>query len=102
MVPLNRQFLIPDLMKRLGFPVLLVARSGLGTINHTMMSIMTLNHYRIDLWGVVLNGPFHPSNEDAIRHFGPVKNLYSFPQLGSVTPKSLESAFLKTFNHHAS
>ena len=101
MVPLNRQYMIPDLMNKLGLPVLLVARSGLGTINHTMMSILTLKHYGVDLWGVVLNGPRHPSNEDAIRHFGYIKNLYSFPQLGSVTQESLESAFINTFMHHA-
>ncbi|MBM3131857.1 MAG: dethiobiotin synthase [Chloroflexi bacterium] len=57
MVPLNDRHLMVDLMKRLGFPVLLVARRTLGTINHGLLSLEQLRRHGIEVFGVVMNGP---------------------------------------------
>lgn len=100
MVPINRKHMILDMIKLLDLPVLLVARSGLGTINHTLLSIEILKRNDVKLWGVVLNGPKHLSNEDAIRFFGGVKNLFSLPRLQLLTPESLQTAFIKTFSQN--
>lgn len=101
LVPLNRRETILDLILLLRLPVLLVARSGLGTLNHTLLSIERLRRSEIPLWGVVLNGPKHPSNEDAIRHFGRVERLFSFPHLEQLDRRQLLHAFGTTFASHA-
>ncbi|MEX2600716.1 MAG: dethiobiotin synthase [Balneolaceae bacterium] len=97
-VPLNREEYITDLIRHLGLPVLLVARSGLGTINHTLLSLEHLKHLKIPLLGVVLNGPRNPSNEDAIRHFGKIDHLYSVEPLSELTPASLKQYFQRIFS----
>ncbi|HET97723.1 MAG TPA: dethiobiotin synthase [Desulfurivibrio alkaliphilus] len=55
LVPLNRQKLLVDLVAELALPVLLVARSGLGTINHTLLSLEALRSRKLPLVGVVFS-----------------------------------------------
>ena len=56
MVPLNRHTLQVDWFKTLGWPVVLCARTGLGTINHTLLSVEALRARGINLLGVVVVG----------------------------------------------
>jgi len=53
LVPINPRETMLDLMHALGCPVLLAARPGLGTINHTLLSIRTLRGDGLDIAGVV-------------------------------------------------
>jgi len=55
MVPIENKLMMIDLIQRLGFPVLLVARSRLGTINHTLLSVEALRHRGIELKGIVIS-----------------------------------------------
>lgn len=55
MTPLSRDYLYLDLAEALGLPVLIVSRPGLGTINHTLMTISVLQERRIPISGVVIN-----------------------------------------------
>ncbi|MFH7320042.1 dethiobiotin synthase [Desulfurivibrio sp. D14AmB] len=55
LVPLNRQKLLADLVTELALPVLLVARSGLGTINHTLLSLEAMRSRKLALAGVVFS-----------------------------------------------
>ncbi|MEX0993987.1 MAG: dethiobiotin synthase [Balneolaceae bacterium] len=102
MVPLNRRQYMTDLIEHLELPVLLVARSGLGTINHTLLSLEILRKKKIPLIGVVLNGERNPSNEDAIQHFGRVNRVFTLLPLTDFTPGELNSSFQKTFSDYAS
>ena len=61
MVPLDDRHLMVDLMVDLGLPVLVVARSELGTINHTLLTLDQLRRRGCPLLGVVVNGPPKPS-----------------------------------------
>ncbi len=89
LAPLNdTQFMI-DLMEKLGAPVLIVTRSGLGTINHTLLTLQALAGRAIPILGVVMNGSIDPDNRDAIEHFGRVTVLAQIPRLASVTASSL-------------
>ena len=101
-VPINWRETVLDLMVRFRMPVLLVARSGLGTLNHTLLSIRALRDAGLEIWGVVLNGPSHPSNEETIRHFGRIERLFSFPPLETVEAETLKQQFHKSFFGHAS
>jgi dethiobiotin synthetase len=55
MVPLSGAYTFLDLAKILGIPVLIVARPGLGTINHTMLTIAALRERKIEIAGIVIN-----------------------------------------------
>ena len=81
LVPLTRDHLLADLIARLGLPVILVARSTLGTINHTLLTLETLRARRLPVAGIVLNGPPDPGNRAAIEHFGTVRVIAELPRL---------------------
>ena len=58
-----------DVMLALGLPALIVARSGLGTINHTLLTIEALRQRRVPVAGVVMVGEPNPENRAAIERF---------------------------------
>lgn len=93
MVPLNETHFMIDLIKKLAIPVLLVARSELGTINHTLLSLEQLRRHDIDIVGVVINGVANQGNKDAIEQFGKVKVLAEIEPMKAINPKILQQAF---------
>jgi len=66
LVPLRRDLLLIDLLARLRPPVLLVARSGLGTLNHTLLSLEALHSRDIPIIGVVFSDPPDPDDDTLI------------------------------------
>lgn len=93
MVPLNDRDLVIDLIRWLDLPVCLVARSSLGTINHTLLSIEQLRRSNIPILGVILNGEKNPGNRAAIEHYGRVEILGEVDRLDAIAPNTLKSAF---------
>lgn len=91
MVPLNEVALMIDLMERLQLPTVVVARTALGTINHTLLTLDALRRRRIPILGVVLNGQRNPANRQAIEHFGAVPILAEIRPLFAVTAGVLAS-----------
>jgi dethiobiotin synthetase len=81
LVPLRRDWLQIDQIQRWGLPVLLVARSGLGTLNHTLLSLEALRQRRLPVLGLVLNGPLHPDNPRTLAALGGVPVLAELPPL---------------------
>jgi len=86
MVPLNRREMMLDLMQALKLPVLIAARPGLGTINHTLLSIRALRSDGLDIAGVVFvaSQPAEPGyieedNGTTIEQFGKVPILGTIP-----------------------
>jgi len=79
LVPLSDKVLTTELMERLGLPVVLVARSTLGTINHTLLTLEALRARGIPILGVVLNGPPNAGNRAAIERHGKVRVLAELP-----------------------
>ena len=96
MVPLNRRELMLDLMQAMKFPILLTARPGLGTINHTLLSIRALRSDGLDIAGVVFvastpdkPGFIEEDNAATIEQFGKVPVLGTIPfcaQLAAPNP----------------
>ncbi len=70
MVPLNKDNLMIDLMVQLDLPVILVCRSGLGTINHTLLSLEALRARHIDIAGIIMSGAKALHNREAIEEYG--------------------------------
>jgi dethiobiotin synthase len=91
LVPLNESELMIDLIARLALPVLVVARSGLGTINHTLLTLEALRLRRLDVVGVVMNGAVNPSNKAAIEHYGRVSVVGELPPLEPLTSGNLNA-----------
>ncbi len=91
MVPLNRDSLVIDLIVQLGLPAILVCRTGLGTINHTLLSLEALRARNIPVAGVILSGPDVPHNRAAIEAYGKVRIIAHIPPLEPLSRKTLEA-----------
>jgi dethiobiotin synthase len=81
LVPLNRNALMIDLVRRLDVPAVLVARSTLGTINHTLLSLGALRARQIPVLGVIMNGPPDAENRRAIEQFGRTRVIAELPRV---------------------
>lgn len=97
MVPLNERDLMLDLIRHLALPVLLVARSTLGTINHTLLSLARLRQAGVDVFAVVLNGPKNESNRKAIEHYGQVSVWAEIEHIPGIGPHRLSETFQRCF-----
>jgi dethiobiotin synthetase len=89
LVPLRLDWLQIDQLQRWQLPVLLVARSGLGTLNHTLLSVEALQHRQIPVLGVLLNGPAHANNLSTLAALGGVPMLGCLPPLSAISASSL-------------
>ncbi|MEO5340700.1 MAG: dethiobiotin synthase [Magnetococcus sp. MYC-9] len=89
LVPLNGQHLMVDLMVQLGLPVILVARTTLGTINHTLLSLACLRSRGLTVAGVILNGIPDAENRRAIRDYGQATILADLPLLDPLHRETL-------------
>jgi dethiobiotin synthetase len=91
LVPLTGNAFVIDLARELELPVILVARSTLGTINHTLLSLEAIRRRGLVLAGVVVNGPETPHNRAAIERYGQVEIIAEIPWLDQVTPSTLKA-----------
>lgn len=92
LVPLSERETMADLMAALQLPVLLVAHAGLGTLNHTLLSLEALRRRSLDVFGVILNDRAPATDGDryirednvrAIEAFGETRVLACIPHLGA-------------------
>lgn len=97
MVPINDEKMIIDLISHLNLPVVLVARSTLGTLNHTFLSLEALRKRDIPILGVVMNGPKHESNYKAIKQYGNINILAEIDTIDPINASSLQAAFTRNF-----
>jgi dethiobiotin synthetase len=90
LVPINTEYLMIDLIKQFQAPVILVSSSGLGAINHTLLSLESLNSRNIKVLGVILNGPINNDNKEAIEFYGNTEVVAQFPQLDNIDTNILK------------
>lgn len=98
LVPLTRRVLQADLFARWELPVVLVAATRLGTINHSLLSIEALKRRAIEIRGVAFVGAANDDSERTICDFGKVRRLGRLPMLDKLTPPALAAAFAEHFN----
>lgn len=101
LVPINEKELMTTLMRRLKLPVVLVARSSLGTINHTLLSLAALCASELDVRGVVMVGKPNVENRKAIEHYGQARVVGMIPPLRRLNRAVLLSTFRKYFDGEA-
>jgi dethiobiotin synthetase len=97
MVPLTRKALFIDVFARWHIPLILCARTRLGTINHTLLSIEAIRARDIPLLGVAFIGEANEESERIITEIGKVKRLGRLPVIEPLTPGRLAGVFAKTF-----
>jgi dethiobiotin synthase len=91
MVPIVDGAYMIDLADALDLPIILVARSTLGTINHTLLSVEAIRRRGLPLAGVVISGPETPHNRAAIERFGKVEVIAEIPQLETINRDTLKA-----------
>ncbi|MCW2349235.1 MULTISPECIES: dethiobiotin synthase [Sphingobium] len=94
MVPVRRDpsMLMIDLFAGWGAPVLLVARTGLGTINHSLLSIEALKARSIAIAGLIFVGEVHPDNEAIVPALTGVRSFGRLPMLDPLDAAHLRQA----------
>jgi dethiobiotin synthase len=101
LVPINDREFITDLIKHLGYPAVLVSRSTLGTINHTLLAVQALKHAGISVMGVVMVGVENSDNRRAIQQFGQASVIGSVPELSRMDRDSLMDVYQNHFDQSA-
>jgi dethiobiotin synthetase len=98
LVPITPDLLFADLFARWQKPVVLVARTALGTINHSLLSIEALRHRGIPILGIAFVGDPVPDSEATIARLGDVRALGRLPRLDRLDAPSLAAAFADNFS----
>ena len=98
MVPITRSLLFIDQIARWHTGVVLCARTTLGTINHTLLSIEALAARSIEVLGVAFIGEENADTERTIAQMGRVRCLGRLPLLEKLERASLCAAFTENFN----
>jgi dethiobiotin synthetase len=98
LVPLTRHQTFADVFARWQIPVILCARTALGTINHTLLSLEALRQRRIPVLGIAFLGDAYPDTQRTIEEMGDIRILGRLPRLEVLTPDVLRQAFREHFD----
>jgi dethiobiotin synthetase len=98
LVPLTRRDTFADVFARWRIPVIVCARTGLGTINHTLLSLEAMRHRLIPILGVAFIGDAHPDTEQIVVEMSGVRSLGRLPRLNPLTPDNLRQSFRAHFD----
>lgn len=91
MVPLNARQLMIDLVAICHLPVILVVATGLGSINHALLSLEALRRRKLPIAGIVMNGAPHADDAELILHFGGALPCAAIPHLPDLTEETLRT-----------
>ncbi len=105
LVPINRNYFVLDLAKELGLPLIVVSRPGLGTINHTLLTVKYALKEGLKVAGVIINhtyqaegGMAEETNPQMIKQLSPAPLIGVFPYLNAMSDEAFEKAALKNLN----
>ena len=96
-VPINDNYLMSDVAKKFNLPLILVAKTSLGTINHTLMSIQIIKEKKINFCGIVFIGNNREKTIRTIKLFGErilknkIKIIGIVPKVKKITRKSIDN-----------
>jgi 8-amino-7-oxononanoate synthase len=91
LVPLNSEENQSDYLQKLGYPILLAARSALGTLNHTLLAVEALRHRGLPLLGILLIGGKHPGNLRSLRKHLPNTPVLEIPNFDHLDRRHMQS-----------
>ena len=96
LVPLTREVAYIDVFARWRAPVVLCARTTLGTINHSLLSIEALRARGVAILGIAFIGDENAESERIIMEMGHARRLGRLPYLAPLTGDVLRAAFALT------
>ena len=97
LVPVTRSLLFADLFARWRAPAVLVARTALGTINHSLLSVEAMRARVIPILGIAFVGEANEDNEATICALAGVPRLGRLPWIDPLDPATLAAAFADHF-----
>ena len=97
LVPITRGMTYADMFARWSLPVIVVARTALGTINHSLLTIAALRARGVAVHGMAFVGDANADNEMTIAELGQVRRLGRLPLMPEVTREHLAAAFVDGF-----
>lgn len=98
LVPVTRTLLYADLFARWQIPVIVCARTALGTINHSLLTIEALKARHVPIHGIAFVGEAAPDSEAIIADLSGAKRLGRLPRVDPLTPEALAAAFAANFD----
>ncbi|MBJ6133304.1 ATP-dependent dethiobiotin synthetase BioD [Ochrobactrum sp. Q0168] len=98
LVPLSDQLVFADIFAQWQIPVIVCARTNLGTINHTLLSVEALKHRRTPIGGIAFIGDENPETQRIIAKMSGVRVLGRLPLLPSLSEGALMHAFEENFD----
>ncbi|AGS25208.1 dithiobiotin synthase (plasmid) [Rhizobium etli bv. mimosae str. Mim1] len=98
LVPLSNDLVFADIFARWQIPVILCARTSLGTINHTLLSLEALKHRGIPVFGIAFIGDENWESQRIIIDMGCVRSLGRLPRIPDLTADTLGQAFRDNFD----
>ncbi|MGA7808078.1 ATP-dependent dethiobiotin synthetase BioD, partial [Bradyrhizobium sp.] len=98
LVPLTRELLTIEVFANWHVPLVLCARTTLGTINHSLLSIEAIRARGIPLTGIAFVGEENADSERTITALARTRRLGRLPQLAELTAAALKAAFAAHFN----
>ena len=105
LVPIKRDYFVIDLAKDFGLPIIVVSKPGLGTINHTMLTVNYAINKGLDVAGIIINysrtseGTLaENTNPEIIRRLSPVPVIGIFPYLKDLESRTIERVVVKSLN----
>jgi len=105
MTPILKNYFITDLIKDMKIPTIIVTRSKVGTVNHTIMTVKMCQKYKIPIKGIIINNfdkgyPIDQLKKD-LEDLTGIKVLGSIPFIKDMSDKSLYRIFKKNINMKA-
>src|SRR6201984_2543020 len=101
LVPINTKQFMLDLMVKFKLPVILAARSSIGTVNHTLLTLAALHAAELPVHGVVLIGDQNRENRETIERFGHVRVIGEIRKLPNLHRTALMQVFMNHFDRAA-
>jgi dethiobiotin synthetase len=98
LVPVTRSILYADLFARWQIPVIVCARTALGTINHSLLTIEALRSRGVPIHGLAFLGDAVEDSEAIIAQISGVRRLGRFPIVDPLTPETLSATFTANFD----
>jgi len=98
LVPLTRTLLYADMFARWQIPVIICARTALGTINHSLLTIEALRARGVPIHGLAFLGDAVEDSEAIIAEIASVRRLGRLPIIDPLTPQKLAAAFSANFD----
>lgn len=98
MVPITREITFLDVFAKWNAPIVLCARTSLGTINHSLLSIAALQKAKCNILGIAFIGDENKDSEKTICEMGKTKRLGRLPLIADLNSENLSEAFNANFD----